>query len=95
MARIMVILLLPIRVVHLALWERKTKGFPRKTMFDTLILPEMDLVKFVSRVRNLKLPTVVTSTLSMLRFLQMHRIKLQYMSSGAKKTPIDWICVSV
>ena len=25
-------------------------------MFDTLILPEMDLVKFVSRVRNLKLP---------------------------------------
>ena len=25
-------------------------------MFDTLILPEMDLVKFVSRVWNLKLP---------------------------------------
>ena len=24
-------------------------------MFDTLILPEMDLVKFVSRVQNMKL----------------------------------------
>ncbi|KAB0339918.1 hypothetical protein FD754_023547, partial [Muntiacus muntjak] len=29
----------------------------KKTMLDTLILLEMDLVKFVSRVQNLKLPT--------------------------------------
>ncbi|KAB0337891.1 hypothetical protein FD755_025425, partial [Muntiacus reevesi] len=35
--------------------KERTKGFPRKTMFDTLILPEMYLVKCVSRVWNLKL----------------------------------------
>ena len=52
-------LLVPVGVVHLALWERKRKkASPEKDyMFDTLILLEMDLVKCVSRVWNLKLLT--------------------------------------
>ena len=59
MARVICRLLLPVRVVHLALWERKRKkASPEKDyMFDTLILLEMDLVKCVSRVWNLKLLT--------------------------------------
>ena len=50
-------LLLPIRAIHLALRERKRKRLPpnKDYMFDTLTLLEMDLVKFVSRVHNLKL----------------------------------------
>ena len=52
-------LLLPVRVVHLALWERKRKkASPEKDyMFDTLILLERELVKCVSKVWNLKLLT--------------------------------------
>ena len=59
MGRVICRLLLPVRVVHLALWKRKRKkDFPEKdSMFDTLILLEMDLVKYVSRVWNLKLLT--------------------------------------
>ena len=46
-------------MVHLALWERKRKkaSLEKDYMFDTLILLEMDLVKCVSRVWNLKLLT--------------------------------------
>ena len=59
MTRVICRLLLPVRVVHLALWERKRKkaSLEKDYMFDTLILLEMDLVKCVSRVWNLKLPT--------------------------------------
>ena len=59
MARVICRLLLHVRVVHLALWERKRKkaSLEKDYMFDTLILLEMDLVKCVSRVWNLKLLT--------------------------------------
>ena len=52
-------LFLTIKEVHLALHKRKIKkSFTEKDyMFDTLTLLEMDLVKFVSRVQNLKLPS--------------------------------------
>ena len=52
-------LFLPIKEVHLALHKRKIKksSAEKDYMFDTLTLLEMDLVKFMSRVRNLKLPS--------------------------------------
>ena len=59
-------LLLPIRVIHLALQERKRKRLPpnKDYMFDTLTLLEMYLVKFVSSVRNLKLTTSTSGNLN-------------------------------
>ena len=51
--------LLPIKEVHLAFCERKRKkSSPEEDyMLDTITLLEMDLVKFVSRAQNLKLPS--------------------------------------
>ena len=59
-------LLLPIRAIHLALRERKRKRLPpnKDYMFDTLTLLEMDLVKFVSRVQNLKLATSTSGNIN-------------------------------
>ena len=45
--------------------EKEKKASPEKDyMFDTLILLEMDLVKCVSRVWNLKLATATCSNLN-------------------------------
>ena len=48
-------ILLPIRAVHLALPEKEKASPNRDHMFQTLTLLVMDLVKFVSRMWNLKL----------------------------------------
>ena len=71
MARVMCRLLLLVRLVHLALRERKTNKQTKKMaspdkdgMLDTLTLLEMDLVKFVPSVWNLKLSMATGGNLS-------------------------------
>ena len=47
----------------------KEKAFPYKDyMFNTLTLLEMDLVKFVSRVQNLKLARATSGNLRLPKF---------------------------
>ena len=49
-------LLLPVRAIHWALRRRKEKSSSEEDyVFHTSTLLEMDLVKFVSSLRNLKL----------------------------------------